>query len=503
MKARFTSSVFWASGAFLLNSLAVLPSVAQAQADDTSVAEERSLGPCLLFPEGSSWNCFLAMRMDAASARLNKALPAPAVAGQTLLFDLNLTGKQEIASSTRLTLDLDLVARRSWDFEQRNLFTRKVETSSSGGAENPSFRLGMNEAFVVSEFTPEFQIALGKKRVLWGSGFASNPTDALNPGKNFLDPTLERRGAWLVLLEHLREKNALSVFFAPSVIENKNTLPEKMFRYATTSGGEEADRFLTGARWYQLLGNADVNLMLFRSERFRDEKAAAWKFGGSWSQILSVLSKQLEGHAEVLVQRGSARPDPSLRSRLNNNSLHMNVLLGGRYDFANESALVVEFFRQSDGDSRADLKSRVERGLSLLRTAAVLAAQRGGSAPSTAALPRATPDSAESAAQGETQRTVSQLGMQNYLFVNWQRYKINEDLFLSWSAVHNLHDAGGFQGPALQWTPTQATSLTLSANTDYSLLPDSGVQVEGYGRLQERELNPVQARVGLELKAFF
>jgi hypothetical protein len=93
--------------------------------------------------------------------------------------------------------------------------------------------------------------------------------------------------------------------------------------------------------------------------------------------------------------------------------------------------------------------------------------------------------------------------MQNYLFVNWQRYKINEDLFLSWSAVHNLHDAGGFQGPALQWTPTQATSLTLSANTDYSLLPDSGVQVEGYGRLQERELNPVQARVGLELKAFF
>jgi hypothetical protein len=93
--------------------------------------------------------------------------------------------------------------------------------------------------------------------------------------------------------------------------------------------------------------------------------------------------------------------------------------------------------------------------------------------------------------------------MQNYLFINWQRYKINEDLFLSWSAAHNLHDAGGFQGPSLQWTPTQSTSLTLSANSDYSLLPDAGVVVESIGRVQEIELNPVRARVGLELKAFF
>jgi hypothetical protein len=478
--------------------------IAQAQSDSSSEVQQDDVArPCLLLPVGVSWNCFIALRTDAALARLNQSLPAPAVPGQTLVLDLNLTGKQEIFSGTRFSLDADFVAKRSWNFKQRNILTGTTETTTSGGGDNPSYRLGLNEAFIASEWVPEFQFAVGKKRVLWGSGFASNPTDVLNPGKNVLDPTLERRGAWLLLLEYLREKDALSFFIAPGVVEDKNTLPEKMFRYASPSGKEEFNHYLAGARFYQLLGGADVNLMVFRGNRYRDDMVASWKFGASWSQILTSISKQLEGHSEVRFQQGSSRADPLMRSRLNDKSWHMSLLLGGRYDFDNESALVVEFFRQTDGDSRGDLKTRVEYGLSLLRTAALISARRGlGSQGSLPALPPAAENNS-SASQGETTRAVGQLGMQNYLFINWQRYKINEDLFLSWSAAHNLHDAGGFQGPSLQWTPTQSTSLTLSANSDYSLLPDAGVVVESIGRVQEIELNPVRARVGLELKAFF
>jgi len=454
--------------------------VAWGQLDTNSAVDDSSAArPCLVLPAGISWTCFVALRSDFSQPRLSERLPAPPVPGQTLLVDLNLTGKQELHSGTRFALDLDLVARRSWDFEQRNLLSGKTEKAEPVEVENPSYRLGLNEVFVATELSPEFQFALGKKRVLWGSGFASNPTDALNPGKNVLDPTLERRGAWLGLFEYLGEKNALSFFFAPGVLEDKNTLPEKILRYASEPGQDKEYRSLTGARWYQLLGSADVNFLIFRSERYREERGNAWKFGASWSQILSGISKKLEGHSEILVQRGTARLDPFLRSRLDNSSWHMSVLLGGRYDFENESALVVELYRQSDGDSRADLKARVENGLSNLRAATSIAAQ------------------------GEVGRTVSQLGMQNYLFMNWQRYKLSEDLFLSWSIAHNLHDSAGFQSPGLQWTPSQSTSLTLSGSSEYALFSNAGVVVKNYGRLREIELNPVRARVGLELKAYF
>jgi hypothetical protein len=235
--------------------------------------------------------------------------------------------------------------------------------------------------------------------------------------------------------------------------------------------------YLGGLRWYRLLGGADLNLMAFYSERFKEEKAGAWKGGASWSQILEPISKQLEGHAEILVQRGSSRPSPVGQSRLDSSDLYYKLLAGVRYDFENESSLVIEILNQSDGDSVADLQTRLQRQIDLLARNPALAAST----------------SASSAA----------IQLKNTLFLNWQRYKFNDDLFLSWAVAHNLQDDSGYQGPLLQWTPTQSSSVTVVANTDYTLVKDSGVQLTKVGRRRVSELNPVKSRFALELKSFF
>lgn len=469
-----------------------------------ALAQEGDSGrPCLVFSQGSSWNCSLALKGESSFLRLNESLPSVAVPEKTALFDLNITGKSEIADGFRFALDNDFIARRSWEFKKRNVFNGNIETSGSGVSENPAYRLALNEAYFLYELSPEYQFTVGKKRILWGSGFANNPTDVLNPGKNVLDPTLERRGAWLLQGERILEKHAFSLFFAPGVEEDKNTLPKNILNYRTSPDRERNNHFLTGFRWYQLLGNADLNFMLFRSDRYKNESRSQWKYGASWSQSLLGINKQLEGHAEVLLQRGSQRLDAEFQSRAESKDWYLNFLLGSRFDFENESALVVEYFRQSDGDSRADLKNRLERIMALTRNLKLVSSQSsaaGGLSPSMN-IPAAFAQSGDS--QSETSRTVSALSQQNYLFLNWQRYKFNDDLFLSWSVVHNLHDASGFQGPVLQWSPSQSTNVTLSANSDYALIAQSGVLVEGAGRVREIELNPLTGRLGLEVKSFF
>lgn len=479
---------------FLIASAFLLPGLATAQEDD-------SKRPCYVFQSGSAWNCSLAVRGDFSILRLNESLPSVSVPEKTALVDLNVMGKTDVIDGLRFSLDSELIARRSWTFKKRNVLTGQVESSPSGTSENPAYRLALNEAYFFYELTPEYQFTLGKKRILWGSGFASNPTDVLNPGKNVLDPTLERRGSWLLQAERIQEKTTIAAFFAPGVEEDKNTLPKNILSYKAANSTSEYKHFLTGARWYQLVGNADINVMLFHSERYKDEAGSNWKYGASWSQSLLQISKQLEGHAEILLQKGSQRTSSDFLSRAESSAWHLNLLIGSRYDFDNESALIVEFFRQSDGDSRSDLKSRLGRVMALSRNLRPAPGQPAAAVSLSFNIPGTF--AGASASQSETSRAVSSLSQQNYLFANWQRYKFTDDLLLSWSVVHNLHDSSGFQGPVLQWNPSQSSAVTLSASSDYALFKNSGVLVEGLGRVRENELNPVKGRIGLEIKSYF
>lgn len=421
----------------------------------------------------SAWTSYVMLRSEFSEQRLNKKIPAAEVASQTALLDLNLTGKTEFSPLLRLQADVDVFARKSWNFKQRNIQTGAVQNTSKGSDDNPAYRLALNELYVNGEPTTGFQYTAGKKRVLWGTGFAANPTDLLNPAKNPLDPTYERRGAWLLQGEYVQEKQTFALVFAPEVLEDKNTLPTDVGVLRDPDGARRMHS-LTGLRWYSLVGEADVNLIAYYSNRFKNQKASALSGGASWSQIATAISKQLETHAEVIVRQGSDRPLPDGTSRLESDDVFFRSLVGMRYDFDNESSLVFEYLYQSDGDSVDDLQSRLQRGFAAARL----------SRSATVALP-------------------AQIAMRNTLFLNYQRYKINDDAFLSWAIAHNPHDHSGFQGPVFQWTPSQSVAVTLSASSDYNLVKEFGAEIPGIGRVRGNELNPVKSRLGLEVKAYY
>jgi hypothetical protein len=421
----------------------------------------------------SSWSVAVIARGDFVEARLDEKLFAPAVAGQTGRLNLNLSGKTEFFNTHRLQADIDLFARQSWNFKNRERLTKKILVSQQNSSENPAYRLLLNEIYANGEPVSGLQYTLGKKRILWGTGFAANPTDLLNPAKNPLDPTYERRGAWLFQLENIQEKQTFAGFFAPEVLEDKNSLPQDI-GVLSEGDGRRRVHFLTGVRWYQLVSDADLNLMVFYSERFREQISGALSAGASWSQIATSISKQLETHAEALVRQGSNRGSSTGESRLESNKLFVRVLFGGRYDFENESSFVFEWLHQSDGDSMSDVQTRLRRQFDLVRRNPTLVPSES-----------------------------SPVVMKNMLFLNYQRYKFTDDLFLSWSIAHNLHDQSGFQGPLLQWTPNQSLSLTVAASTDYNLTKNSVIEIPNAGSWRTNELNPVKSRLGVEIKSYF
>lgn len=441
---------------------------------------------CFVFEEDSAWACSVFFRADASEPRLDGSLPAPAVATRSAILNWNFFGKRNISEKLRLSLDTDVYTQRDWRSQSRNVLTSEVNTERGTFANARSeTHLGLNEIFVSFESTPAWQMSVGKKRLIWGTGFASNPTDVLNPGKNLLDPTTEKRGSWLILIENLHDDATFSFVAAPGVIENHNTIPTKIYSYKTASTLAEENHYLYGFRSYHLIGEADLNLMLFKSLRYKDEVSHQVKGGVSWSQSFASMSEGLTGFGELLAYRGSARPDSSLQSRGSSKAMFYKALAGFRYDFQNESALVVEFFRQSDGDTRTDLSNRI----SALRSALAQSGQFSPEGPVEA--------------KGRSDRALSALNMQNYLFLNYQRYKISDDLLLSLSIVHNLHDASGYAGPSLVWSPTESIFITLNAQSDFRYLSDAGLSVASLKSVREIDLNPMKSRVGFELKSFF
>jgi hypothetical protein len=445
---------------------------------------------CLVFEEDSGWTCSFLLRADVIEPRLDASFPAPPVATRSAFLNWNLFGKRNISEQLRLSLDTDVYTQREWRLQNRNVLTSEVQTARNGFANVQSqTRLGLNEFFLLFEPTPACQMSVGKKRLMWGTGFASNPTDVLNPSKNLLDPTTEKRGAWLTSFDHLGDASTQSIFFAPGIVENHNTIPTKIYSFKLDSErSEEEEHYLFGLRSYHLIGEADLNLMVFNSHRYKDDINHQVKFGVSWSQSLVSLSDGLTGFGEMLAYRGTARPDSSFASRRTSRSVFFRVLAGMRYDFSNESALIVEFYSQSDGDSRLDFANRVSNLLKM--RSALTQVPHSSSKP----LSQQTNGSLKS---------VSSLNMQKYLLLNYQRYKISDDLLLSLSIVQNLHDASGYTGPTLAWSPNESMLLTLNAQSEFRFYSDAGISVPGFKNVREIDLNPFKFRVGVELKSFF
>src|SRR4029077_9652932 len=126
--------------------------------------------------------------------------------------------------------DISLVYQNGWLFYDRD--------GMGGRGTYPEHDVATLHPFVVPgelyfNYSPKpwLNFLIGKKRIVWGSGFAFNPTDLINPPKDPTDPNLQRAGAWVARVELPFKWFTLSALFAPSVLYQYNGLPSQMLIY--------------------------------------------------------------------------------------------------------------------------------------------------------------------------------------------------------------------------------------------------------------------------------
>lgn len=452
-------------------------------------------------------------RTSFTRARTWGLIPTDDVPQLQELFEVNLQLKAGVRPHSFMYADVSLVGSWGGFFHGADASGADIEL-----ADHPSSALSplvsINELYVLHELVPEVNLLVGKKRIVWGSGLAYNPTDFLNARRDPTDPTFQRAGVWLAQLEVPLEVMTFSFVFAPTVLRQTAGIPTHMITWPAWDRRDEEAHYQLAARAYALVGDADVNVMAFYGNRSVDDFTKKFRVGLSFSRYFFT---DYELHFEALLQTGSTRDfvvpecvESSLaalvcsqqkrsavvKSRLDDAAILPRLLVGTRRQFDDESILSVEYLWQADGWTRANFQD-FANGLDLLREgrAAGLpvnripgASQLLGGGASTDGLP--------------ARFTFDPRG-QHYLFLSYQKPRIRDDFTAQVVLIANLQDLSTLWTPSIAWSATEWLTLTLFGFVPVRG-PDSltaktpqGVAVSEYGAL------PFAFRVLFEARAYF
>lgn len=298
-------------------------------------------------------------------------------------------------------------------------------------------------------------VRVGKQRIAWGSGFAWNPTNRLEPPKNPANTSLEQEGSLAVRLDVVPATWAGIIFVASRSDPAAKDLPFPTGSGERNSGAVRA-RFLA----------KDTDLAVVVSGGERQPTLVGLDLGRSVRGVTL--------HAESAFYEGSelapARPEERF----------FRLAAGGLWT-RDTTSLTAEYFYNGEGYDDAG-------------AAAYLA---GLDAAYSAATDPALPESAREAALsrylvGASVPFASGLGLRrHYLQASWSRSEIHGQWTASVRGVVGLSDGGVAVTPGLTWAPRG--NLTLSVDAVVLLGPDAS----------EYRLAPLRGAVQARLKALF
>ncbi len=415
---------------------------------------------------GAEVNGYLESRTQYTRARVGGVLPTDSLPELQQLLELNTQVRQEYVPGSFISADLSLFLQAAGRYRGLDEQQREVGVTPNESAA-PQPIASINELYLHHEFLPALNVLVGKKRFVWGSGLAYNPTDLLNPPKDPTDPTFQRAGAWMVRAEAPFERYTFTLLASPAVVKQRSGLPQALLVYPSWDKVDDELHYVVAARAYALVLDADINLMLLHSNLYRDAFENKTRLGFSFSRYFFT---DYELHVEALVGSGSARVYGSseclvsaeaalgcvargeplfTRKRIDEGRLRPRVLVGTRYMFSDESLLSVEYLYQADGLKKGEVQDYVN-GLSLLSLAQDLGVDLsefdfgGGDT-------------------GLPQKFSFEPLARHYAFISYQKPNIQDDFTFSAVLVANLQDLSGLVAPSLSWSTTEWLTLTLSA----------------------------------------
>lgn len=222
---------------------------------------------------------------------------------------------------------------------QANLLTHNeyVDSYQDGEWNNKIY-----EAYVSLTPTAHFTLDAGKKRVLWGKGYAWNPVGFLNRPKDPDDPALSQEGRPHLGLDLIKSFTAgrlanigLTGLVLP-VIDD----------WGNEDLGEQGDLY-AAFKLYLLWYDTDLDFIYFDGPD--QPRSLGFDFAKN-------LAENFEVHAELAFQENAPRLviDASGNARQPRKD-QLSYLLGVRYLNATDTTFIVEYYHNGAGYSRDEL----------------------------------------------------------------------------------------------------------------------------------------------------
>ncbi len=328
--------------------------------------------------------------------------------------------------------------------EARVVLRGYVERSLGGTRDETRWRA--RQAYAQYGFGCGLQLRFGKQRIAWGSGFAWNPTNRLEPAKNPVNTGLEQEGAWAARMDVIPSPWAGVILVAAQGTTNVGDLPFPTREAERTSGAIRV-RFLV-----------------------RDTDLALVYLGGRNQKTLIGLDAardvfgRVSLHAEAALHRGS-EIDP-----VRQDETFFRVAAGALHA-AGTTSLSLEYFFNGEGLTDA----ANERYLAALETSF-----------SAAREPRLPPAAREAALDRYLGLAAvpfsGGMGLRrHYLQAAFSRSEAGGGWTLALRAAMGLGDAGIALTPGIGWAPRPDTTLGLDGvvllgprDSEYRLAPVKG-----------------------------
>jgi hypothetical protein len=180
--------------------------------------------------------------------------------------------------------------------------------------DNP-FTFTILETYWDHAFQDQFLVRIGKQRVAWGSGYAWNPTDMLEPAKNPFRPQEERKGISAIKSDHLMGDYSLTLLAFYNNIFKRIELAVKL-----------------GV----LLSTHELSLCIHQ---------VPWRtpsIGFDYSGFIS----RFEFHGELaLLNSDNLAYQPVSPEPADRNSYVLKALIGTMYTIKADGMLVLEYYR--------------------------------------------------------------------------------------------------------------------------------------------------------------